>query len=80
MNPSEGLAFEAKTILHADYRALGKTEVATLMVEKAGLTVEKILIVRELLNVFPEELPGLSAVREVEFGIEVIPGTNPISK
>ena len=53
---------------------------AVLSVEEVGLTVEKIRIVREFPDVFPEELPGLPPVREVEFGIEVIPGTNPISK
>ena len=29
---------------------------------------------------FPEELPGLPPVREVEFRIETMPGTAPISK
>ena len=29
---------------------------------------------------FPEDLPGLPPVREVEFGIEVMPGMSPISK
>ena len=53
---------------------------AVLLFEEARLTVEKIRIVREFPDVFPEELPGLPPVREVEFGIEVIPGTNPISK
>ena len=31
-------------------------------------------------DVFPEELPRLPPMREVEFGIEVMPGTAPISK
>ena len=53
---------------------------AVLLVEEAGLTFEKILIVREFPNVFPEELPGLPPVREVEFRIDVMPGTSPISK
>ena len=30
--------------------------------------------------VFPEELPGLAPDREIEFEIELILGTNPISK
>ena len=30
-------------------------------------------------DVFPEELPGLPPVREVEFTIEVMPGTTPVS-
>jgi hypothetical protein len=30
--------------------------------------------------VFPEELPGMPPERKVEFAIELIPGTAPISK
>ncbi|GJW41341.1 retrotransposon protein, putative, ty3-gypsy subclass [Tanacetum coccineum] len=30
--------------------------------------------------VFPDELPGLPPAREIEFGIELIPGAEPISK
>jgi hypothetical protein len=30
--------------------------------------------------VFPEELPGMPPERKVEFAIELIPGTTPISK
>nr|GFA55593.1 putative reverse transcriptase domain-containing protein [Tanacetum cinerariifolium] len=31
-------------------------------------------------DVFPDELPGIPLVREVEFNIELIPGVEPISK
>jgi hypothetical protein len=31
-------------------------------------------------DVFPEELPGMPPDREVEFVIEILPGTVPISK
>ena len=37
-------------------------------------------MVYEFLDVFPEELPGLPPDREVEFAIELIPGTAPISR
>ena len=50
------------------------------MVKEAKLTVEKILIVREFVDVFPKDLPGLPPIKEIEFGIEVIPSTSPISK
>ena len=33
----------------------------------------------EFPNVFPEELPGLPPVRDVEFTIEVVSGTTPVS-
>ncbi|GJV75165.1 putative reverse transcriptase domain-containing protein [Tanacetum coccineum] len=34
----------------------------------------------EFADVFPDELPGLPPAREIEFGIELIPGAEPISK
>nr|GEY75286.1 putative reverse transcriptase domain-containing protein [Tanacetum cinerariifolium] len=37
-------------------------------------------IVFEFPDVFPDELPGIPSVREVEFNIELIPGSEPISK
>nr|GEW77887.1 putative reverse transcriptase domain-containing protein [Tanacetum cinerariifolium] len=37
-------------------------------------------IVQDFSDVFPEELLGIPPEREVEFGIELIPGTQPISK
>ncbi|KAG8474271.1 hypothetical protein CXB51_033533 [Gossypium anomalum] len=41
--------------------------------------LESVPVVCEYPNVFPEELPGLPPVREVEFGIELVLGTTPIS-
>ena len=35
--------------------------------------------VYEFSDMFPEELPGLPPIREVEFGIELVPGITPIS-
>ncbi|KAK8512377.1 hypothetical protein V6N12_037377 [Hibiscus sabdariffa] len=36
-------------------------------------------VVSEFVDVFPEELPGLPPKREVEFGIDIQPETNPVS-
>jgi hypothetical protein len=41
---------------------------------------EAINVVSEFPDVFPEELPGMPPERKVEFAIELIPGTTPISK
>ena len=41
--------------------------------------VDRVLVVCEFLDVFPEELPGLPPDREIEFCIDVVPGTDPIS-
>jgi hypothetical protein len=37
-------------------------------------------VVRDFLDVFPEELPGMPPDREVEFVIDLLPRTAPISK
>ncbi|KAA3474098.1 DNA/RNA polymerases superfamily protein [Gossypium australe] len=41
--------------------------------------VESVPVVCEFLDVFPEELLGLPLIREFKFGIELVPGTTPIS-
>ncbi|KAA3480503.1 DNA/RNA polymerases superfamily protein [Gossypium australe] len=42
-------------------------------------TIKSVSVVCEFPDVFLEELPGLLPVREVEFSIDLIPGTTPIS-
>lgn len=37
-----------------------------------------ILVVQEFFDVFPKKLPGLPWPREIEFSIELVPGTQPI--
>ncbi|GKC53068.1 reverse transcriptase domain-containing protein [Tanacetum coccineum] len=37
-------------------------------------------VVREFLEIFPEDLPGLPPVRQVEFQIDLIPGTAPVAQ
>jgi hypothetical protein len=37
-------------------------------------------VVNEFLDVFPEELPGMPPDRDIEFVIELKPGTAPIHK
>ncbi|GJU52933.1 hypothetical protein Tco_1226647 [Tanacetum coccineum] len=42
--------------------------------------IENLSVVHEFADVFPDELPGLPPAREIEFGIELISGAEPISK
>jgi hypothetical protein len=44
------------------------------------LTLKKIPVVCEYADVFPDELPGMPPDRDIEFTIELQPGTTPISK
>ena len=41
---------------------------------------EDIPVVHDFSDVFPEELPGIPPDRDVEFVIDLIPGTAPISR
>jgi len=45
-----------------------------------ALSVDMVPVVQEFADVFPEELPGLPPKRELDFTIELEPGTLPISK
>ncbi|XP_019056457.1 PREDICTED: uncharacterized protein LOC109116102 [Tarenaya hassleriana] len=48
--------------------------------EEAEAKLEDTTVVQEFPDVFPDELPGLPPEREVDFSIEVVPGTEPITK
>ncbi|GKD00274.1 putative reverse transcriptase domain-containing protein [Tanacetum coccineum] len=41
---------------------------------------ENIPVVKEFLEVFPEDLPGLPLVHQVEFQIDLIPGAAPVAR
>ncbi|KAK9160918.1 hypothetical protein Syun_007259 [Stephania yunnanensis] len=41
--------------------------------------IQKIPIVREFSEIFPSDLPGIPPHREIEFIINLVPGTKPIS-
>ncbi|GJT17806.1 hypothetical protein Tco_0876512 [Tanacetum coccineum] len=42
--------------------------------------IDVVIAVREFPDVFPEELPGIPPDRQVEFHIDLIPGSTPIAK
>jgi hypothetical protein len=42
--------------------------------------IERIPVICEYPDVFPDELPGMPPDRDIEFAIELQPGTAPISK
>ena len=48
--------------------------------KRGQVDVEHIPIVREFLDVFPEELPGIPLEREVDLAIEIVPGIVPMSR
>ncbi|XP_057251735.1 uncharacterized protein LOC130591819 [Beta vulgaris subsp. vulgaris] len=40
----------------------------------------KVPVVSEFPDVFPDEIPGMPPVRDLDFTIDLVPGTRPISK
>ena len=49
-------------------------------VRDSGSLLEDIPVVREIPDVFPKDLPCIPPDREIDFQIELAPGTEPISK
>ena len=50
------------------------------MVFTAVAELESIPVVSEFPDVFPEELSGMPPDRELEFAIDLVPGTAPLYK
>jgi len=44
------------------------------------LNLADILVIRNFMDVFPNKVPGLPPKRELDFSIELVPGTIPVSK
>jgi hypothetical protein len=65
-----------KVILHLP--AVSRIKVSLHRVVE--LKLEDIHIVREFLYVFPDDLPGMTPERAIEFKIELQPDTAPIAK
>ncbi|GKE33831.1 putative reverse transcriptase domain-containing protein [Tanacetum coccineum] len=59
----------------------GETLIIRVMEKKSDeKRLEDIPVVREFLEVFLEDLPGLLPVRQVEFQIDLIPGATPVAQ
>ena len=70
-------AMQARRFIRKGYEAF----LALILGSKRGqVDVEKIPIVREFADVFPEELLGIPLEREVDLSIEIVPGTTLVSR
>ncbi|GKD35447.1 reverse transcriptase domain-containing protein [Tanacetum coccineum] len=59
----------------------GETLIIRVMEKKSDeKRLEDIPVVREFPEVFPENIPGLPPVRQVEFQIDLIPGAAPVAR
>ena len=65
---------EGKLIKYVSRHASRRAQVNSL----TGVVQEEVPVVKDYLNVFPEELPGMPPDRDIEFLIELLPGTGPI--
>nr|GEZ52788.1 putative reverse transcriptase domain-containing protein [Tanacetum cinerariifolium] len=62
-------------------RLMDQVFIAQVMEKKSDeKRLENIPVVREFPDVFPEELPGLPPVRQVEFQIDLIPGATSVAR
>ena len=52
----------------------------TMVCNMETLTLEDVPVICEYPDVFSEELPGMPPDRDIEFIIDLIPGTGPIAK
>jgi hypothetical protein len=55
-------------------------ELTNITFATKATSIEEILVVCEFPVVFPEDLPGLPPKQDVEFDIDLKPGTTPISE
>ena len=70
-------AMQERRFIRKGYEAF----LALILDSKRGqVELEKIPVVREFSDVFPEELPGIPPEKEVELSIEIVPGTAPVSR
>jgi hypothetical protein len=63
-----------------EFSAAIPAERVSLLNKVQGTSLNEIGIVQEYPDVFPEELPGMPPDHNIEFMIELLPGTPPISK
>jgi hypothetical protein len=73
LTSSKGERFEVEITI------TGSTRPAVFLVDEKFVG-DNIRVVTDFPDVFPEELPGMPPDREVEFVIDLLPGTDPISK
>jgi hypothetical protein len=63
-----------------DFVAMVQSDQGNMLNQTKAIALEDIRVVQEYPDVFPEELPGMPLDRDIEFLIELLPITPPISK
>jgi hypothetical protein len=73
LTSSKGERFEVEITITASTRP-------TIYLVDGKFVARNIRVVRDFPDIFPKELPGMPLDTEVEFVIDLLPGTAPISK
>jgi hypothetical protein len=63
-----------------EFNASMQADQPSLLNQVRGTSLEEIRVVQEYPDVFLEDLPGMPPDRDIEFIIDLVPGTPPISK
>jgi hypothetical protein len=63
-----------------EFVVAAQADQSSMLSQMKVTTLEEILVVQEYLDVFSEELLGMPPDHDIEFLIELLPGTPPISK
>jgi hypothetical protein len=63
-----------------EFVAMVQSDQDSVLNQTKSIALEDIKVVLEYPDVFPVELPGMPPNRDIEFLIELLPGTPPISK
>jgi hypothetical protein len=63
-----------------EFVAMVQSDQDIVLNQTKAIALEDIKAVREYPDVFPVELPGMPPDRDIEFLIELLPGTPPITK
>jgi hypothetical protein len=63
-----------------EFVAVVQSDQVSTLNQTMMIALEEIRVVQEYLDVFPQELLGMLPDRDIEFLIDLLPGTPPISK
>jgi hypothetical protein len=63
-----------------EFVALVQSGLDSKLNQTKAIALEDIRVVQDYPDIFPEELPSMPPNRDIEFLIELLPGTAPISK
>jgi hypothetical protein len=88
MKPPSQLDDIAKWLVYLDCPIYSKVvlhlpaivHIKASMHHNVAKSIEDIHMVREFTDVFPDDMPGMPPERDIEFKIELQPGTAPVAK